>query len=134
MEIYAKRFTKASLIYLGIGVLLGISMAVCPEGIARLRFVHVHLNLLGFMTMMVASVAYHVLPRFNSNPLPWPGGVRYHFYLHNIGLAGMIACHLLGGVWTGGAIHAALVLFALLTGAGIFIMIYNLYGVLNVES
>ena len=38
MEIYAKRFTQASLIYLGVGVLVGITMVGWPGALARLRF------------------------------------------------------------------------------------------------
>jgi cbb3-type cytochrome oxidase subunit 1 len=66
MEIYAKRFTKMALIYLVLGVVMGVVIGTQPEWSQRLRFVHIHLNLLGFMTMFISGVAYHVLPRFNA--------------------------------------------------------------------
>ncbi len=131
MDIYAKWFTKAGLIYLIIGVFLGIGIGVSPEWGQRLRFVHIHFNLLGFMTMMIAGVAYHVLPRFNANPVPWPDGVKYHFYLQNIGLLGMCGVHLAGGIWSGGGLQVLFVVFALIAGGGVSIMFYNLYMVLQ---
>ena len=68
MEIYPKRFIRAGLIYLVIGVVLGVAISIEPSLGARMRFVHIHINLLGFMTMMIAGVAYHVLPRFSAAP------------------------------------------------------------------
>ncbi len=131
MEIYAKRFTKMALIYLVLGVVMGVVIGTQPEWSQRLRFVHIHLNLLGFMTMFISGVAYHVLPRFNSRPVPWPDGVKYHFILHNVGLLGMAATHLAGGLWSGGILHVAFVSFAVMTGAGLLIMAGNLYFVLT---
>jgi len=130
MELYARLFTKAALVYLIIGAILGISMGGFPDWIEKLRFVHIHLNLLGFMTMMIASVAYHVIPRFNARPLPWPAGVKYHFFLHNIGLLGLVLTHLAGGLWKPGLLHILFILFSLSAGAGLFLMVYNLYGAL----
>ncbi|MDA0691583.1 MAG: hypothetical protein O3A78_04285 [Nitrospinae bacterium] len=77
MENYPRLFIKASLIYALIGAVLGVAMAVEPSLAGRIRFVHIHLNLLGFMTMFIAGVAFHVLPRFNARPVPWPEGVKY---------------------------------------------------------
>ncbi len=130
MDKYAKLFSKAALIYLALGAFLGIGISVRPDWGERIRFVHIHLNLLGFMIMMIASVAYHVLPRFNARPLPWPEGVKYHFYLQNVGLLGMVSTHFAGGLWTNGALHYLFVLSAVMAGGGILLMIVNLYGVL----
>ena len=131
MNIYANWFSRMALIYLALGVVMGVVIGAQPEWSQRLRFVHIHLNLLGFMTMFISGVAYHVLPRFNARPVPWPDGVKYHFILHNAGLLGMATTHLAGGLWSGGILHAAFVMFALMTGAGLLIMAYNLYFVLT---
>ena len=131
MDVYAKRFAKMALIYLALGVVMGMVIGSQPEWSERLRFVHIHLNLLGFMTMFIAGIAYHVLPRFNARPVPWPGGVKVHFILHNTGLLGMSATHLAGGLWSGGALHVLFVLFAVATGVGLLIMAYNLFSVLT---
>lgn len=130
MEKYAKLFTRTALGYLFIGVLLGVAVGINPAWSSRLRFVHIHLNLLGFMIMMIAGVAYHVLPRFNARPVPWPDGVKYHYILQNIGLIGMLTTYLGGGFWTYGFLHGLFVLFSIVTAISLGIMIYNLGGVL----
>ena len=130
MENYPRLFIKASLVYAVIGAVLGMAMAIDPSLSGRIRFVHIHLNLLGFMTMFVAGVAFHVLPRFNARPVPWPEGVKYQFYLQNIGLIGMMALYVSGVAWEGGVFHALFILFAVSAGVAIFFMFYNLYFVL----
>ncbi len=128
MESYPRLFIKAGLIYLVLGVILGVSMSFVPAW--SIRFVHIHLNLLGFMTMMIAGVAYHVLPRFSARTVPWPGGVKYHFLFHNIGLIGMLITHPFGGMG-GGLMGGLFSLFSLIAGIGLLIMFYNLYFVLS---
>ena len=123
-------FIKAGLIYAVIGALLGITIAINPSLSHPLRFIHIHLNLLGFMTMMVAGVAYHVLPRFSARTLPWPGGMKVQFILQNAGLLGMVTVHGFGS-WRGGEHQAIFVFFAILAGAAFCIMFYNLYFVLS---
>jgi uncharacterized protein DUF1858 len=131
MENYPRLFIKASLIYAIIGAVLGMAMAIDPSLSGRIRFVHIHLNLLGFMTMFVAGVAFHVLPRFNARPVPWPKGVKYQFYLQNIGLVGMVVLHATGALWREGLFHGLFILFAVSAGVAIFFMFYNLYFVLS---
>ncbi|NIT84940.1 MAG: DUF1858 domain-containing protein, partial [Nitrospinaceae bacterium] len=114
--------------------LLGWAMGISPILGNRIRFVHVHFNLLGFLAMMVTGVAYHVLPRFNARPVPWPGGVGVQFYLQNLGLLGMAGTYLLGAPWQGGLPHGFFLLFSGMAGVALFIMFYNLYFVLTPAS
>lgn len=131
MENYPRWFIKAGLIYGLLGALLGLGMALAPAAAARIRFVHIHFNLLGFMTMMVAGVAYHVLPRFNARPVPWPEGVKYQFILQNIGLLGMVFTHAAwGGSWRGGWVQGLFIASTATAGVAIAMMFYNLYFVL----
>jgi hypothetical protein len=130
MQNYPRLFIKAGLIYAMIGALLGIAISINPSLSHPLRFIHIHLNLLGFMTMMVAGVAYHVLPRFSARTLPWPGGMKVQFILQNVGLLGMVAVQGFGS-WRGGEHQPVFVFFALLAGAAFAIMFYNLYFVLS---
>ena len=116
--------------YALLGEALGGSISVDPTLAVRLRFVHIHINLIGFMTMMVAGVAFRVFPRFNLRKLPWPEGMRYQFILQNAGLLGMVTLHALGG-WQGGVAHAAFVFFAILAGIAVAIMFYNFHFVLS---
>jgi hypothetical protein len=116
--------------YALLGAALDVTIALGPTLVVRLRFVLIHINLLGFMTLMVAGVAFHLLPRFSSRKLPWPEGMRYQFILQNAGLLGMVTLHALRS-WQGGEAHAVFVFFAILAGIAFAIMFYNLYFVLS---
>ncbi len=134
MDNTPRLFIKAGLIYAVIGALLGITMAINPSLSHSLRFIHIHLNLLGFMTMMVSGVAYHVLPRFSARTLPWPAGMKYQFILQNVGLLGMVAVQGFND-WRGGGLTQLLfIFFAVLAGISFVIMFYNLYFVLSSEK
>lgn len=134
MDNTPRLFIKAGLIYAVIGALLGITMAINPSLSHPLRFIHIHLNLLGFMTMMVSGVAYHVLPRFSARTLPWPAGMKYQFILQNVGLLGMVAVQGFSSWKGGGATQVLFIFFAFLTGVSFVIMFYNLYFVLTPEK
>lgn len=134
MDNTPRLFIKAGLIYAVIGALLGIAMAINPSLSHPLRFIHIHLNLLGFMTMMVSGVAYHVLPRFSSRTLPWPAGMKYQFVLQNVGLLGMAAVQGFNDWRGGGTSQWLFIFFATLAGISFVIMFYNLYFVLTPEK
>lgn len=89
MDWYVKAFMKASLAWLACGVTLGVAMAVDPQLLVY-RPAHVHMNLLGFVTMMIYGVAYHVVPRFTGHPLFSRKLAGWHWWMANIGLALMV--------------------------------------------
>lgn len=70
---------KLAVAYLLIGVVFGLVMGMTH----RFEFVpvHAHLNLLGWATLGLAGVIYHLFPRAGGH---WLGLV--HFWLHNLGL------------------------------------------------
>lgn len=124
MDRYPKLFILFSLTYFGIGGLLGIAMGAL--GHETLRFAHVHLNLLGFMAMMIYGVGYFILPRFNATTLRWPQWVAPHFWLANTGLIGMIVSnysHYRDGNQTA---QIFFVLFAILESLSIVMFVVNL--------
>jgi len=92
MDRYTKGFIVASLAYFALASGLGLRMG-SGETPAWARFAHVHLNLLGFMAMMIYGVGYFVLPRFSARELRWPSWVPLHFSVANAGLVGMIAAY-----------------------------------------
>ncbi|MDP2735445.1 MAG: hypothetical protein Q8P12_04515, partial [bacterium] len=61
-------FIFAGMIYLVIGVALGALFYVVPD-MQRLRSVHAHINLIGFVMFLIFGVGYHILPRFRGKPL-----------------------------------------------------------------
>lgn len=89
MDWFVKAFVKASLVWLALGVTLGVAMAAHPAWIAY-RPAHVHMNLLGFVTMMIYGVAYHVIPRFTGHPLRGRRLAGWHWWASNVGLALMV--------------------------------------------
>jgi cbb3-type cytochrome oxidase subunit 1 len=90
MEWFVKAFLKASLVWLALGVTLGVAMAAHPEWTIY-RLAHVHMVLLGFVTMMIYGVAYHVVPRFAGFPLHNRRAAGWHWGVANVGLAAMAA-------------------------------------------
>ncbi len=82
------RFLKAALVYFVLGALLGVAMAASPGLHVHLP-THVHLLLLGWMSMTIYGVAYHILPRFSGRPLFSDRLAAAQFWLANIGLLGM---------------------------------------------
>lgn len=77
-----------SLGYFLLGNLLGLLLGVGTVPYSW-RPVHVHLNLLGFVCMMIYGVAYHALPRFAGRPFLRPRLALTQVLLANAGLLGM---------------------------------------------
>lgn len=81
-------FLKCAMVYFLLAVLLGLHMSIAGP-VYPVMPIHVHFNLLGWMSMMVYGVGYHILPRFSGVPL-WSERLSYwQLWLANIGLIGM---------------------------------------------
>jgi cbb3-type cytochrome oxidase subunit 1 len=89
MQWFVKAFVKASLAWLSLGVTLGVAMAAHPTWTVY-RPAHVHMVALGFVTMMIYGVAYHVIPRFTGHPLYGARAAGWHWWASNVGLALMV--------------------------------------------
>ena len=126
MEPFVRNFVRASLLWLGVGVLLGVWMAVAPYHAAVYRPAHMHANLLGFVSMMIFGVAYHVLPRFAGNPLWSRRLAAVHVWVANAGLALMVAGWI-GRVFLPQVGARALVLGGTLSAGGAFLFIGNIW-------
>lgn len=126
MDKYAKAFVKASLIYLGVGTILGVLMVLWPDTRFAFTRVHTHINLLGFMAMMVYGVGYHILPRFMGRPIYSHRLGHAQVWIANFTLIGLgiswIFEAILGGFW-----HHLAILFGLGQGVSIFLFIVNLW-------
>lgn len=114
MEWFIKAFIRASLLWFAGGVLLGVAMAIEPAWVVY-RPAHAHMNVVGFLTMLVFGVGYQLLPRLFGHPLHSRGLAVAHLYLANVGLAGIVLGFLmrphigLGSRWVtaaGGAVFA----------------------------
>lgn len=69
----------AAAIYFLVAIALGMYMGIAHDD--RLRHVHVHINLLGWVSLAIISLIYLALPRLQNGWVP-----LVHFWLHNIGL------------------------------------------------
>jgi len=130
VEPFVRRFIKASLLWLGVGVLLGVAMALVPAQALGYRTAHMHANLLGFVSMMIFGVAYHVLPRFASRPLHAPRAAAAHLWVANAGLAALVG----GWVLRAHAVALAIPLIhvgAVLAATGAFLFIGNIWRTLG---
>ncbi len=90
------RFLTAGMAYLVLGTLLGLLLAVpltrdrvYALSAGQWRLVHTHLNLAGFVLMVIFGVAYHILPRFAGRPLRSESWATAHFWLATLSTAGM---------------------------------------------
>jgi len=75
---------KLSVVYLIIGISMGIAMGASQN--FTLRPVHAHINLLGWTTMALAGLIYSVFPKAGESRL-----ARLHFWLLNLALPVMMS-------------------------------------------
>lgn len=91
-------FIKCALVYFMLAVILGLHMAVSGTQYPYMP-IHAHFNLLGWMTMMIYGVGYHILPRFSGKPLYSEKIAEWQFWLANIGLVGMAVGWIVKSGW-----------------------------------
>ncbi len=91
MDPVAKNFIRMSVIYFAIAALIGTHFMFSKTNHHQLFQAHVHLMLLGWMSMMIYGVGYHILPRFNGNPVAFPGLAIVHFWVANVALVGFVS-------------------------------------------
>ncbi len=89
MDRFARWFIIMSIVYLGIASVLGIAMLGSDKAMA-LKFVHSHLMMLGWVSMMIYGVGYHILPRFMGRPVYSKTIGDLQFWLANAGLVAML--------------------------------------------
>ncbi len=89
MDKFVKGFIVMSVVYLGAAAVMGIVM-LANQNVMALKFVHSHLNMLGWVSMMIYGVGYHILPRFMGRALYSNKIGEAQFYLSNISLTAML--------------------------------------------
>ena len=130
MEPFVVRFIRASLVWLGVGILIGVSMAFWPMEQIVYRPAHAHANLLGFVSMMIFGVAYHVIPRFTGSALWSRRAATVHLWLANAGLAGLVGGWILR-VWASLPGEVLVRAGGSLSAVGAFLFIVNIWRTLG---
>lgn len=78
-----KLLIKISSLYFIAGVVLGMAMGMANS--YQFLSTHAHVNLLGWSSMTLFGIVYHLFPDITKNAL-----AKTHFWLHNIGLPLML--------------------------------------------
>ncbi len=107
---YTLWFIYACIIY----SIIGFSWGALMGGIAEFRYfvdhrmhgdlivrAHTHVNLLGWVEMAIFAAVYYVVPRLVNRPIYSLKLVKVHFWIHNLGLIGMVVFFTVGGVLGG---------------------------------
>ena len=114
MERVIKWFIIVALFYFLIGITLGTAFVTFPslhsfidEGPGSLiKWVHGHINLLGWVSMTLFALIYWFVPELTKKPIFSETLSWAHFYLANLGLLGMLIISAVGG-YIGGKKFAA---------------------------
>ncbi len=117
MDPVAKNFIRMSVIYFAIAAVIGTYFLFHRHN--QLTYVHSHLMLLGWISMMIYGVGYHILPRFNGNPVAFPKLAIVHFWLANVALIGLVVSWLLG-------LDVMIGVFAILNAIGVIMFTTNI--------
>lgn len=110
------RMVKIAAFYFLVGVVMGMWMSMSDDH--SLSPVHVHLNLLGWVSMAIGGLIYHLFPRAARRL------GQVHFWLHNLGIPlmmGGLASYIMG--YSGLAL--LIPLGALLVVAGTLVFFLN---------
>ncbi len=134
MDRFAKNFIGASIVYLFLSTVLGILMLYNP-GLLRLKFVHSHLNMLGWVSMMIYGVGYHILPRFVGRLIKSKTLAEIQFYLANAGLVGMLFFYTLETYNPGNSLYRGLtVASGVIEAVSIVLFFYNMIATLYAKE
>lgn len=129
MEGFVRGFLRSAVVWLGVAGALGLAMVWVPRWVVY-RPAHLHAALLGFVSMFIFGVAYHVLPRFTGRPIPDRRLPAVHLWLANGGLALLVAGWLGRPTWPRpGAL--ALQAGGVLTTVGLALFIYTTWRLLE---
>ncbi|MFC1750019.1 cbb3-type cytochrome c oxidase subunit I [Pseudomonadota bacterium] len=115
-DIVYKRYTLWFVYCCIIYSIIGFSWGALMGGIAEFRhFVdhrlfgnlivraHTHVNLLGWVEMAIFAAIYYIIPRLIGRPIYSVKLVKVHFWIHNIGLIGMVMLFTIAGILGGTA-------------------------------
>ncbi|MGE7217338.1 cbb3-type cytochrome c oxidase subunit I [Priestia koreensis] len=112
------RMIKISAVYFAIGMILGYYMSIVHQ--YALTPVHVHINLLGWTSLTLAGLLYHLFPDISRNML-----TKIHVWLHNIGLPIMMIGLTLTLLLNTQTFIPVVAAGATLVAIGVLVFVYN---------
>ena len=148
---YTLWFVYACIIY----SIIGFFFCSLMGGIAEFRYFvdhrlhgdlivrgHTHINLLGWVEMAIFAAIYYIVPRLVKRPIYSLTLVKVHFWVHNVGVIGMVVFFVMAGTMGGMAsvmstpqevevivkpLLAIMGIFGTLVLLANFVWAYNLY-------
>ncbi|VVB88484.1 Cytochrome C and Quinol oxidase polypeptide I [uncultured archaeon] len=119
MEIPLK-FAWASLVYLVIGSTMGVIMVLNQTPLTPS---HAHVLLIGWVSMMIFGVGYHLLPVFAGTELYSLRLAEAQFWLQNIGIVGL--AFTMPYRYSEGSYRLGTIVFGALSLLAIYMFVYN---------
>ncbi len=95
-------FYGVALLVLLVGLALGEALAfrvISPSDVGHARLAHIHLNLLGFVTLTIIGTMHNLFPTVVNAPLHSPRVARLTFFLMPPAVVALIAGFLLTNLW-----------------------------------
>lgn len=112
------KLIKIAVVYFLIGISLGLYMSAAH--VFSLATVHVHINLLGWVSLSIAGIFYILFPQLEKT-----SAAKIHFWLHNTGLPVMMASIALAIIGGGQIFFILATVGGLLTVISIFFFGFN---------
>ncbi|RST72575.1 cytochrome-c oxidase [Siminovitchia acidinfaciens] len=112
------KLIKIAVVYFLIGISLGLYMSFTH--VFALSTVHVHINLLGWMSLALAGILYLLFPH-----LTLTSAAKAHFWLHNLGLPVMMVSIALAIMKVSPVFFLIATLGGVVTVLGVFCFGYN---------
>jgi cbb3-type cytochrome oxidase subunit 1 len=119
------RLLKIAVVYFVIGVGFGMYMSIKQD--FSFRGVHAHLNLLGWASLALAGLIYHVFPSAGKSLLG-----KLHFWLHNLGLPIMMISLTLMIALENPSYEIGIIIGANATALGVLLFLINVF--MNVKE
>lgn len=119
------RLLKIAVVYFVIGIAFGMYASISTD--FRFTGVHAHVNLLGWASLALAGIIYHLFPKAANHVLG-----KAHFWLHNIGLPVMMLCLFLMIYLNDLAYEMGIAIGASLTSLGVLAFLVNVF--MNVSA
>ena len=126
MEPVVVWYLRMSILYFVVGTGIGFGLLIWPSEAGYYIPVHVHLNLLGFMSMMIYGVGYHILPKFSGRVMYSPLIMKAQFWLANAGLIGMAVSWPLYERGSSSLSETVLIASSLLSFVGVVLFAFNM--------
>ena len=114
---------KISVFYFLIGICFGLFMSITDKFVYGPS--HAHINLLGWVSLALAGLIYHLFPSIATNTLS-----KIHFWLHNIGLPIMMIALIMNEAGSSGTVPY-IATGATIMSLGILCFVINVLGLKN---